>query len=92
MSTLTLNSEPLATEVEVTAAAIKVLLEDGRQISVPLEWYPRLRDATPKQRAHWRLIGRGEGIHWPTVDEDISVRGLLAGYADARRPRPRAAQ
>ncbi len=53
-------------------------LSDGREVSVPLEWYPRLRNATEKQRANWRLIGQGVGIHWEDVDEDISVAGLLS--------------
>ena len=52
-------------------------LEDGRSVSAPLEWFPRLRDATPEQRNHWRFIGPGSGIHWPDIDEDISVAGLL---------------
>lgn len=56
-----------------------VELVDGRSVSVPLLWFPRLVDATPAERAHWRLIGRGEGIHWPDLDEDMSVAGLLAG-------------
>lgn len=54
-----------------------VLLLDGREISVPIEWFPRLRDASDKQRKHWRLIGRGVGVHWPEVDEDVSVAALL---------------
>jgi hypothetical protein len=53
------------------------VLADGRELAVPLEWFPRLRDATPEQRSNWRLIGRGQGIHWADVDEDISVAGLL---------------
>jgi hypothetical protein len=52
-------------------------MADGREISVPLEWFPRLRDASDEQRANWRFIGRGHGIHWPDIDEDISVQGLL---------------
>ena len=52
-------------------------LEDGRSLTVPLEWFPRLRDATPEQRNHWELIGPGFGFHWPDLDEDISVAGLL---------------
>jgi len=52
-------------------------MADGRELSVPLEWFPRLRDATSEQRQHWRFIGRGKGIHWPDVDEDISVESLL---------------
>lgn len=56
---------------------LRVTLADGRELAVPLEWFPRLRDATEKQRGNWRLIGRGQGIHWPDVDEDLSVAGLL---------------
>jgi len=55
-----------------------VALADGRTISAPLEWFPRLRDATDEQKANWRLIGNGVGIHWPDLDEDLSVAGLLA--------------
>lgn len=80
MSTLTLETEPLAVDVWVDDAALRVSLDDGRELSVPLEWFPRLRDASASQRAKWRLIGIGEGIHWPEIDEDISVRGLLAGH------------
>jgi hypothetical protein len=63
--------------LEFGRAAFVVHLEDGRSISVPLDWFPKLRDATPKQRKHWRLIGPGFGIHWPDIDEHISVAGLL---------------
>jgi hypothetical protein len=83
---LTLSNEPLATAVEVTGTALRVVLDDGREISAPLAWYPRLRDATPSQRTNWRLIGRGEGIHWPEIDEDISVLGVLSGYNGLKRP------
>jgi|SRR5437870_12921455 len=69
----------LAQRVSVTDDALTVDLLDGRTVSVPLSWYPRLAHATPAERANWRLIGRGEGIHWPDLDEDISVAGLLAG-------------
>lgn len=82
--------EPLATNVELSESMLKVVLDDGRELSVPIEWFPRLRDATPKQRANWRFIGRGEGIHWPDIDEDISVAGLLRGRI-AKRPKDRAA-
>jgi selenophosphate synthetase-related protein len=71
------SSEPIATTVAFTDDALVVTLEDGRILSVPLEWFPRLRDASPKARRNWRLIGKGYGIHWPTLDEDISVPGLL---------------
>ena len=79
MNTLVLEVDPLATEVRVTEHALHLILQDGREISAPLAWYPRLRDATPAERNNWRLIGYGEGIHWPDVDEDISVIGLLSG-------------
>jgi hypothetical protein len=79
MNTLVLEVDPLATDVRFSDHALHVVLEDGREISAPLAWYPRLRDATSAARAQWRLIGRGEGIHWPEVDEDISVIGLLSG-------------
>jgi hypothetical protein len=69
----------LAQQVTVTDDALVVDLVDGRTVSVPLPWYPRLAHATAAERANWRLIGRGEGIHWPDLDEDISVAGLLAG-------------
>ncbi|HEU0079242.1 MAG TPA: DUF2442 domain-containing protein [Longimicrobiaceae bacterium] len=68
-----------ATDVTVSDESLTVELADGRTISVPLAWYPRLTHATPEERKHWRLIGRGEGIHWMDLDEDISVEGLLAG-------------
>lgn len=68
---------PTAIDVSVSESALHVVLADGRELSVPLAWFPRLHDATPEQRAHWRLIGCGEGIHWPDVDEDISVASLL---------------
>jgi len=82
MTILTLGIEPLVSSVSVTEDALKIALEDGRELSAPLAWYPRLRDATPEQRSNWRLIGRGEGIHWPEIDEDISALGLLAGAGD----------
>jgi len=67
----------LALKVRFTDDALLVALSDGREISVPLEWFPRLRDATPKQRKNWRLIAKGIGIHWEDVDEDIAVSTLL---------------
>ena len=69
--------EPAAIDVQCDVAVLRVTLADGREISAPIEWFPRLRDATPAQRAHWRLIGRGEGIHWQDLDEDVSVNALL---------------
>lgn len=71
--------QALAVSVEVTGEALVVDLDDGRTVSAPLAWYPRLLHGTAQERENWRLIGRGEGIHWPDLDEDISVEGLLAG-------------
>lgn len=71
--------EPRAREVEFGADTLIVHLEDGRSISAPLEWFPRLRDAPESKRGQWRLIGHGVGIHWEELDEDLSVRGLLEG-------------
>ena len=68
-----------AVRVAVTKDALAVDLADGRTVIAPLAWYPRLLHATSDERKRWRLIGRGEGIHWPDLDEDISVDGLLAG-------------
>jgi len=67
-----------AVDVSFTPDSLVVTLADGRTVSAPLEWFPRLLRATPRQRRNWRLIGRGVGIHWEDVDEDISVRSLLA--------------
>lgn len=69
----------VAQNVRISDEALLVDLADGRSLSVPLTWYPRLAHGTPAERANWRFIGRGEGIHWPQLDEDISVEGLLAG-------------
>ncbi len=66
-----------AMSVEFVDASLRIGLTDGREISAPIEWFPRLRDASPEQRGNWRLIGQGEGIHWPDIDEDVSVNTLL---------------
>jgi len=66
-------------DVRFEADRMSVDLADGRTITVPLAWYPRLRDATPAQREAWRVAGGGYGIHWPEIDEDLSVEGLLGG-------------
>jgi len=73
------TTTPLATGVAVTDDTLTVDLSDGRTVSVPLAWYPRLLHATSKERDHWKLIAHGEGMHWPDVDEDISVASLIAG-------------
>ena len=78
MSTLAVNVEPSAVDVNCTDDALRVVLADGREIAVPLVWFPRLLNATPEQRKEWRLIGGGIGIHWEPIDEDISVESLLA--------------
>lgn len=75
--TTSANLEARAAHVAVTDDRLIVALTDGREISVPLAWFPRLLNATPPQRANWRLIGQGEGIHWEDMDEDISVPRLL---------------
>src|SRR3989449_4561389 len=80
------GGEPLIREVRVTKDEIIAHLTDGRVISVPLAWSWRLSEATPKQQAHFRLIGTGQGAHWPDVDEDISAEGMLHGIP-AHRPR-----
>ena len=77
MGTSAVELDATAVGVEVGADVLRVSLADGRELAVPREWFPRLRDATPAQRGNWRFIGRGHGIHWPDVDEDISVAGLL---------------
>ena len=71
-------------DVAVNEHALSVALMDGRTISVPLAWYPRLANATPEQRAHWERAGAGFGIHWPDVDEDLSTADLLRGVSAPR--------
>ena len=71
------DANPLAVSMAVGDDSLHLVLADGREISAPLEWFPRLRDATQADRAKWRLLGGGRGIHWPKLDEDISVRVLL---------------
>ena len=83
---------PFAQDVRVTDDELEVWLTDGRRIAVPLVWYPRLLGATATQRQNWELLGDGEGIHWPDVDEDLSVEGLLRGSPSPeakRSPAPR---
>ena len=72
-------SVPEAMTITVTEHTVAAELSDGRTISVPLSWYPRLVHATPSERNNWELIGGGQGVHWPDLDEDISMEGLLAG-------------
>ena len=70
---------PDAENITVTEDTLRVDLSDGRTILVPLAWFPRLLHASQEERNNWRLIGKGQGIHWEDIDEDISVEGLLAG-------------
>lgn len=73
------SSEPRIVTLEVTEDALVAELADGRTVSVPLAWSWRLANATPAQRSHFEIIGTGEGVHWPDVDEDVSARGMLQG-------------
>ena len=80
MITSTIEAQiPEAEGVTVTEDTLRAELSDGRTISVPLAWYPRLVHATQEERANWELIGKGQGIRWPDLDEDLSVEGLIAG-------------
>lgn len=79
MSTVAVKLHPQAHNVRCTDVALVIELVDGRTITVPLVWFPRLSSASEKQLKNWELLGDGEGIHWPDIDEDLSVKGLLAG-------------
>ncbi len=80
MNTLAIEiSVPEALSVSLTDDTLSVDLSDGRSISVPIAWFPRLLYSTAQERNNWRLIGKGQGIHWEDIDEDISVEGLIAG-------------
>jgi hypothetical protein len=83
MSTLVTERDVFAQSVQLSNDAMTVFLDDGRTVSVPLTWYPRLLHAAADERAKYELIGDGQGIHWPDLDEDISVEGLLAGRRSA---------
>ncbi len=85
MNTVVSTIEPRIMHIEVTEDTITAYLVDGRVISVPLAWSWRLSDATVEQRNTWELIGDGQGVHWPDIDEDISANGMLTGIP-ARRP------
>jgi Protein of unknown function (DUF2442) len=79
MTSSTLATETTAKDIKVTNDALIVELRDGRSVSVPLTWYPRLAEGRPAERRNWEFIGPGTGIHWPDLDEDISIEGLLLG-------------
>lgn len=77
MSTLAVRLDTHAVDVSVDETSLHFVLADGREISAPIEWFPRLRDASEVQRQNWRLIGKGIGVHWPDIDEDIAVDTLM---------------
>jgi hypothetical protein len=79
MSTSAVEARALAQAVMCTDDELIVSLIDGRTISIPILWFPKLANATPEQRANFEILGHGEGIHWPDIDEDLSVKGLLRG-------------
>ena len=79
MSTLAVEAYPLAQDVEFTDDDLVVSLVDGRKVIVPLVWFPRLSNATKSQLGNYEILGDGEGIHWPEIDKDLSVAGLLRG-------------
>ncbi|HEU5014915.1 MAG TPA: DUF2442 domain-containing protein [Roseiflexaceae bacterium] len=88
MSTVTIDiTQTFINTVTVTDQTLTVDLSDGRTISLPLAWYPRLLAGTPGERQQWRLIGRGQGVHWPALDEDISVVIILAGQPSSESQR-----
>jgi hypothetical protein len=79
MNTLTIDSHLRIEDVEVDISTLRIDLSDGRSVSAPLVWYPRLLNGTAKERRKWQLIGDGLGIHWPELDEDLSMEGILQG-------------
>ena len=87
MTTSSVAMETAAAQnVRVTDRALIVELRDGRVVSVPLAWYPRLAEGSPSERRRWELLGPGIGIHWPDLDEDISIEGLLQGFPSGESP------
>lgn len=91
MSILESPERPRAVSARCDDAALHVVLADGRELSVPLAWFPRLLHATAEQRAEFELLGDGDGLHWPALDEDLSVNGLLAGTPSVDVKLPHAA-
>jgi len=87
MTSSAIDETPVPVQhLRVTSKTLEVVLRDGRTLSVPLEWYPRLAHGSRTERQRWRLIGEGIGIHWPDLDEDISIAGLLAGLPSGESP------
>lgn len=87
MLSSTLTASPEIVSVSTTEDTLRVALIDGRVLEVPISWYPRLSHALPEHRATWQLIGQGHGIHWPELDEDISIENLLFGQPSGEGPR-----
>jgi len=85
MSILSVEAQPRAREIQITDDELIVALADGRKLSVPLAWFPRLLAASPGQRQNFEILGDGEGIHWPEIDEDLSIAGLLHGKSATRK-------
>jgi hypothetical protein len=79
MTTLAVKFDDHAIGVSFTRTSLHFILADGREISAPLEWFPKLRDASETQRNDWRFIGNGIGVHWPTIDEDVAISTLMRG-------------
>lgn len=86
MTTLEIEIDPTAQHVEVTDQHLTVDLTDGRSVTVPLAWFPRLLHGSAAERANWRLLGEGYGIEWPNLDEHIGIEGLLAGRGSGESP------
>lgn len=86
MNTLVLEPQLSIEEVAVDSSTLRFELSDGRSVSAPLVWYPRLLHATTSERNHWELIGDGQGIHWPDLDEDLSLEGVLNGRPSFESP------
>ena len=80
MNTLVIEFDEHAIDVSFTKTSLHFILADGREISAPLEWFPRLRDASDTERNDWRFIGHGIGVHWPKLDEDIAVQTLMRSH------------
>lgn len=82
MNSLAIKFDDHAIDVSFTKTSLHFVLADGREISAPLEWFPKLRDASDAERNNWRFIANGIGVHWPNIDEDIAVRTLMRGKED----------
>jgi Protein of unknown function (DUF2442) len=79
MTTLVLEAEPIVKSLAVSDETLAVFLDDGRQLTIPLSWYPRLEQGSKQERSNWKILGGGYAIEWPGLDEHIGIEGLLAG-------------